>query len=357
MTPNRLRFLAPLAAAAFGAAVAAHVAAGWGKITIHADERPLGEVIEAISRQSGKRIYTTLPPETKVTLHADRAELADVLETLAVRVDGNWDAGYAIAPSRGEADALFLRWARREREGVRQVRFFGFPLVSMGETVFDPFKQRLTAPLAGPLQEALERAAREAEVVFLAPEEWNPALSGTVAAGKLSEAVGKLAKAAGGVAREAVLLSGGRGTRGEAGRGGPGPDGGRQPGGERPGGERPGGRGGGGGFFGRMMEDPAAVEAMARRAEQRIAQLPKEDQAAAQQELEAARSALAEIMALPPEQRMAKMAERVQDPAFQQRMEERITARDFRMTPEQRLQRYTRYIERKAERSGQKPGQ
>lgn len=352
MSQNRLRILVPLAVAAILLAAGAQALSGWGKITIHADARPLSEVTASIARQSGRPIYTTLPPETKVTLHADRARLEDVLETLAVRVDGNWDAGFAIAPSKAAADALFAQWARREREGIQQFRSWGFPLVSMNESVFDPFRQQLSLTPAGPLHDILRKAAQETEAVFLAPENWNPSASGAPVSGKISAAVARLAKSAGGTAREAVLLSGGWGGGRGADRSSdrpPGGDGG-QPRPWEGGGQRGGGPGWG------LFDNPDALEGMVKRAEQRIAHLPKDEQPAARAELETARAAFAEIAALPPEQRVAKMMERAQDPAFQQRMEERMTARDFRATPQQRLERYSRYIERKAERSGQQPG-
>lgn len=351
MPKNRSPILLTGAVTALLFAVGVRILSDWGKITIHAEDRPLGEVITELSNKSGTEIFTTLPLDKRVTLHADRAELVEVLETLAVRVDGDWNAGFAIAPSKSAAKTLFVQWARKEREGFRLFRPRGFPFLPLNDSNFDPFRQHLTMNLSGSLQEMLRAASNQAEAVFLVPNNWDPPVRSGVLSGKVGVVVGRLAKSAGGVTYKSVLLSEGwrgmrsgnnsdrRSTR-------KGNDIAPQPGSNPMVGDR------GPGIF----DDREIFEGMVKRAEQRIAQLPKEEQMAAREEIESARRVISEIAALPAEERMAKMMERIRDPDFQRRIEERMTARDFRSTPQQRLERYSRYIERKMERGTRRAG-
>ncbi|MFQ3578493.1 MAG: hypothetical protein SNJ52_05725, partial [Verrucomicrobiia bacterium] len=340
--------------------IAVAVWGGSNTISISVNERPLGEVIHMLSKQSGIPIYTTLPKDTKVTLHYKRAPLAEVLETLAVRTEGSWTAGYVIAPNKAESHMLTNAWENNSREKVKLVRSrfpggpFGF--FASSETVFDPTAQRVKTEIAGPLSEALEKVARRVEATFLLPPTWEPTLPLTPVDGPLKSAVAHIAQRLGGTSKEVILLSQGWGRSpdtsqpGErSSRGNPESLGDNQQRGDR----RWGALAGPSDLF----SDPDIMVALRDRAEQQIAQLPPEEQSTARAEWEQWMARASELATLTPEQRREQMSALMQDPTMQMRMEERMTARDFRRTPEQRLQRYQDYQERKAQRTGRTPGQ
>jgi hypothetical protein len=111
-----------------------------------------------------------------------------------------------------------------------------------------------------------------------------------------------------------------------------------------------GGRGGdqagqpGGQRFGREGMNP---EWLAQRVEAAIAQLPPDERQAAKSEFDSMRKFWEEVRALPEDQRRAKMEEFFNRPEVQEKMEERMAARDARRSPEQREKRMKNYIERK----------
>lgn len=338
-----LRYLLPIAALFTAAAAVAHWVAGWGLVTIHADNKPLALVIPVIARQAGVEIRSTLPPqETLVTLHFDRAPLAEVMETLAVRTDSRWGIGYFIGRNQTESASLSGSWEKREEELFAQHRM-GMPSpVSESEVAFDPRKQKVELTLSGPLSQSLDNLARHTEAAFFRPQTWDPTLTPLPLHGSLTEETRELAVRTGGYATAVLLLSGGRNpARAEGGdqeRRGP-PEGGPPEGF---------GRGFGQGM--NLFENPEAADAILARAEQRIAQMPPEDQEKARQEARQAADRFREMAALTPEERRERMREMMQNPVMQARMEERMTAQDFRRTPEQRRDRYQRYHERKTAR-------
>ncbi len=332
----------------------------WGKagtISISVKDKPLGEVIQILSKQSGIPIYTTLPKDTKVTLYYKRAPLAEVLETLAVRTEGSWTAGYTLAQNKAESLLLLNAWENNRRDQLTLVRsrIPGGPsgLFALSETVFDPTAQRVKTDVAGPLSEALEKVARRVEATFLIPPTWEPKVAPTSIDGLLKPAISRIAKNAGGISQEVILLS--QGWGGSPGSSQPSDrrssdgSGSNQQADER--------RSGWMGGFNDLLNDPDMMAALKERAEQQVAQLPSEEQSAARAEVEQWLARAAELVTLTPDQRREQMASIMQDPRAQSRMEERMTARDFRRTPEQRLERYRSYQERKAQRTGRNPGE
>lgn len=96
----------------------------------------------------------------------------------------------------------------------------------------------------------------------------------------------------------------------------------------------------------REMPDPTVV---ARRVEQQIAALPPSEQPAARAEWEKERAFWEEIRQLTPEQRRARMQERMDDPAVQEKVENAQANRDAKTPPEKRRDRYRSYLNRKAQ--------
>ena len=88
-------------------------------------------------------------------------------------------------------------------------------------------------------------------------------------------------------------------------------------------------------------------EWMAQRAEAAIAQLPPDEQKIAKADFDEMRKFWAEVRALPEDQRRAKMEEFFNRPDVQDKMEERMAARDARRSPEQREKRMQKYVAQK----------
>ena len=85
------------------------------------------------------------------------------------------------------------------------------------------------------------------------------------------------------------------------------------------------------------------------RNQERLAKLPPDKREVAQNDMNQRRAMMEEMRKLTPEQRQAKFQEMMNDPAMQEKMEENQAKRDSKNTPEQRLKRFKRYVERKRE--------
>lgn len=86
---------------------------------------------------------------------------------------------------------------------------------------------------------------------------------------------------------------------------------------------------------------------MGERMQARIDNLPPEQRAAAQDRLNAEREFWQSLRDLPPDERRAKIQERMSDPSMQDRMMDRGAARDSLLTPQQRVDRYRNYVQRR----------
>lgn len=349
--------------------VAWRIYAGWGLVTLKADKRPLREVIATIERQGHVTLKTNLDPATPVTLHLERMTVPDSLERLAAVTDARWRLTYAVARNQGAARGAFANWVAAAGNAPapdgwkwfdHQLPFGGDLLggddnnaAEPGINTPDPRQDvwRVTsapatnsdnAPPPNTLQAFLDLGSNILDVAFLAPADWNPAVAKGPTPGALSRVVPNLASAAGGQAEEAFLLmkNGRRGPR-------PGPaDNNAQaaPPDGSPGdgnGPRRGGRGGDGGPGGDRGRG------MAERMQARIDNLPPDQRAAAQARLNAEREFWQNLRNLSPEERRAAMEARMNDPAMQDRMMDRGAARDSLLTPQQRVDRYRRYVERR----------
>ena len=186
------------------------------------------------------------------------------------------------------------------------------------------------------MQAYLEDAARAANVAFSLPETWNPPVKSAPSPGVITKIVPKLVKSAGGKFEEVFVLAKGGQRRGPIADGA---NAGASPPGDF---QTPNFGGGDGG--GRRRMDPAAME---ERMQAQIDKLPVAQRPAAQARFNQDREFWKSLRDLPPDQRRAKIEEHMSDPAVQDRMDSRQAGNDARRTPEQRMQRYQRYVNNK----------
>jgi len=296
-----------------------------GTITVNFKDAPLSKVIAEVERQGRVDIVTNVPPETPVTLQLQRAPLMVALETLSARVDGDLRPSIISAPNRTrirEAVSHF-ETGKRSPDWVISWSRGGFNPGS--PTQIDPRALPVAFEPAEPndLQGTFRQVAAKSGLLIAAPKDWNPSIGSPKSPAPAAEMVRQATKAAKGKSTEVFVIVGS--TE-------------RSWGDQRAGAEEGPGRD-------RMAMNP---EWIAARAAATIAQLPPEDRAAAKAEFDSLQAVFKEVAALPQEQRREKMAEVFSRPEFQERMEERQAARDTLRSPEQRAQRYERYLQRKA---------
>ena len=301
---------------------------GWGVITVHADDRPVAEVVRAIEKQGHIKIRSQIDPGTLVRMHVDRVSLQEALETLAAVTEGRWRLTYLLGDASALSGALGTLATGQKPAGWK---FFHYPLPPMpGEDaplLEDPRKDPWTVdPVPDrKLSGYLDGGARKVSATFGVPETWDPEVQKAPKSGPVGSVAAALAKSAGGRIEEFVALEPSRRekqeNRGEEVSG----DGGR--------------------FRGRDF-NPEKIE---QRVLAEIEKLPPEKQAAARAEMEERKAFFAGIQNLSREERMAKFQELFERPEVQERFEKDRSERDARQSPAQRMARAQRYRERKAQ--------
>lgn len=311
-----------------------------GTITVDFRDAPLSKVVAAIERQGRVDIVTNADPAMPVTLRLRKAPLMEALDTLSVRTETDLRPALFGAPSAsGFAGILEAFGSGKPAEGWAVAWFPTMGMLSSGGTPPDArlLEVKLDDPSTGDLQTRLREVSAKSGLLTAVPQDWNPTGAATASARSASKLAGELVKSSGGATKEVFLLIA-RPPREGGMAGGPPPEG------------REGWAGRGGGPSGdRQNINPAWLAA---RADAVIATLPREAQEAARKEADSLRAIWEEIRALPPEQRGEKMAELFSRPDVQERMAEREAARDAKRTPEQRAERYKRYIDRKQQATG-----
>lgn len=322
--------------------VAAYYWRSWGLITVHANNRPLSEVIRSIEKQGRVTIKTNLDLNKPVQMHVTKVALGEALETLSVLTESRWRLTYIVAPDKGAIGGVLANITAGQRpEGWKMLFVPAPPFGAEPEVLPDPRTDPWEVkPAKEPnLQAYLQQASRNVSASFLVPDNYNPAVNSAPGSGPIGKALPKLVSAAKGNYEEVFVLQGDRRDRAEGEdrerrRGDDGPrlagnfgDGGRPPGG-----------------FDR--------DAMEERIQNEINKLPAADRAAAQKEHDERKKFFEEMKDLTPEQREAKMQDFMNDPANQARMEDGLNARDSRRSPQQRKDRAQSYLQRKAAMSG-----
>jgi len=316
---------------------------GWGLVTLDVRDAPLAKVLAAINRQGGIEIVSNLDPTTPVSLQVKRVPPVEALDIVAVRTDASWQLAYLGAPDDAAIKAVLANFrAGAETTDWTSHGAGGFGMVEpQSGAALDLRAVRWSPSGAGDFSSLLEEASQKTGVLLAAPSDWKPAAAAPKA-GPIADTAPELFRNAGGVAREVFLLRA-RPSREDDVFGGSG-RGGAWLGGAADTGER------GGGW--RSMGNP---DRAAERVEAQIALLPQSEQQKARDDYNMMREFWQSVRDLPQDQRRAKAQEFFNRPDVAERMDERRTAREAKMTPKQRVERAQRYLERKAamKKSGQ----
>ena len=337
--------------------VAYRIWKGWGLITIHATDAPLGEVIRQVEKKGGAVIRTNMDPARKISLHVVRAPLAYVLDVLGNVSDSRLQLAYYFGPDSGTIEtALSAAAAGQRPEGWKSwhIEMRGMaPGEDEGSSDPRVDTWQVKAEPEGTLHAYLDQGSKNVSARFNAPENWNPAVSSAPGADEVRNVAPKLAKNAHGKALEVFFLAG-RPAQAPDATAGEGGGGGRNNlrglfGDNAPRGGGPGGPGDGTPPDPNDPEVARRRQAMEERAQAEIAKI--KDAAArakALAEYEQRKAEMEEMRKATPEERAAKMEARMSNPETQNRMESGMARRDAMKTPEQRVDRYRGYNARKS---------
>jgi hypothetical protein len=309
-------------------AVIYHVWADWGLITIHAKGMPLGKVIASMERQGHARIQTDLSLDIPVTMDVVKVHVPDALETLSTVTDSRWRLLYFVAGDKATLKTGETAWFGGQRpDGWTMVSFpFGNNLAvgdDVDPPVLDPREDLYTPKAAAPapVQTYFTEAAQLTNAGFAFPTAWNPTVTKAPPAGIVNKSIPKLIGYAHGHDDELFFVSQNR-------RGGGPP------------------RDGGGGNFG---FNPDLFE---ERVQNEINRLPTEERTEAQNNFDSEKAFRASLKDMNDEQRREAFMAHMQDPAVQQMMANRQDGQDARMNHDQRMQRFSNYVNRKAAITG-----
>jgi hypothetical protein len=318
--------------------VAWQIYAGWGLVTLDVRNQPVAKVLASISRQGGIDIASNVAPATLVTLKVKRVPPVEALDIVAVRTEASWRLAYLGAPDeKSIAAALAAFRSGSEAAGWSSYGGGGFTVIEpQSGAALDLRRVKWTPGASGNLHDLLKDAAQKTGVLLTAVADWNPSAA-PPAAEAIAEAAPRLFRQAGGVSREVFLLRARpRGEEEDTGRGRGGPWIGRSPDADE----------GSGGGWRRAAGDPQST---AERVEAQIALLPESERAKAREDSQMMRDFWQSVRELPEEQRRAKAQEFFNRPEVAERMDQRRLARESKMTPQQRIERAQRYLERKAQ--------
>jgi len=315
----------------------------WGLVTVHSRGESLSQVIRSIEKQGHVTIKTNLDVTQPVSMWVTKVSVAEAMETLSTVTDSRWRLTYFIAPDKGAiATAIATMSSGQRNDGWKRMYVPLPPLGEEPEVMPDPRKDSwvVKAPAEATLQAYLQEAAKNVSASFTVPESFNPPIKAPPKSGPIGSAVSKLASMANGKYEEIFVLQGlpRQADRGEGGRRDGGDDGEPRFAGNfgGPGGPR-------GGFDRNAMEE---------RIQNEINKLPPSERAAAQAEHDERRKFFESLRDLTPEERQQKLAQMMNDPTIQERMDNTNNARDGRRTPQQRVARASNYMQRMSQASG-----
>lgn len=319
---------------------------GWGLVTVDVESKPLAEVIRSIEKQAGIVLKTNMDATKPVTMHVQKVPVTEALETLGAVTESRWRLAYFFAADATTVKGALETIASGKRpEGWKQyeVPLMGRPGSENEVVPMDPRHDRwiVKEPAEKTLQAFMKAAAAGVSASFTCPEQYNPAVAKAPSTGEIRKLAPQLAKTAGASWQEVFLLTGrpagspetadsGRDRDDDFGFGGGGPPRGIR--GDR---DRDGKRGGP--DFSLMKERQLAE----------IAKLPASEQATAKAEMEEREKMFASLKDLSDEERRAKLAEYMNKPEVQDRMADRQAKGNERKTPDQRLQKYQKYVNNK----------
>jgi hypothetical protein len=305
-------------------AVAHHIWANWGLVTVHARQQPLARVISSIQRQGRATIQTDLPGDTLVSMDCVKVPVADALETLAANTQSRWRLVYIAAGTRTALKSF--AWAGSQvPDGWKMLSIpFGNIAAFAGDDApaqdprQDPWTLKTAAP--APIQSFFLEAAQATNASFAFPADWNPNVKSAPASGIVDKLIPKLVSAANGYHTEVFLLTRGgqRGPRNND----------------------------------AAAADPQALQIdpdlLAQRAQNQINRLPDAERIEAQVAFDSEMAFRKSIAAITdPDARRAAMQQHMQDPAVQQMMANRMDGADGRLSHDQRVQHNQNYVNRK----------
>jgi hypothetical protein len=256
--------------------------------------------------------------------------------------------GYVAGPSKADVAAGIAAISEGGRD--RDYRTFGFGGFGGGMDISDRVIDarqvvwKVSASDKSQLQNWLDQLSMKTGLMAMVPRNWDPEVSKAPTGGKAASALRAMVKSVKGTYEEIFIVR--VMTEDRTANNGQGPDRVARTEGGFNGGQRGDGPGRDGG---RPNFNP---EWIADRAEARIAQLPKEEQADAKKNFDEMRAFFEKMRALPDDQRQVAMQQFFDRPDVQEKMAERQAARDEKSGPEKRADRSRNYIQRKAQMTG-----
>ncbi len=323
--PKRLLLLGGLALLLFGIIIARWIA-GWGLVTVHVSNAPLGTVITSIAKQGHVSIETSLDASKLVSLDVDRVPVAVAIDALAARVDASWRLVYLAAPNKIALQAALISLRGSGKVDDWTTYYYPQPPFTdvTGGEVVDP--RTLALSLDGPdknLAPLMNEAAQKSGAMIAFPKDWSPAASTLPKPNQVRKTIPALVSSVHGASSELFFLAD------RAPRGGDTPP-----------------RGEGAGTPDQQPPfNPVWAE---QRQLAQIAKLPPSQQAEAKKEMDDRKAFFSEMQKLSPEERRAKFQAMMSDPDRMAKMADRMLMRDAKMTAEQRINRAVNYINRKA---------
>jgi hypothetical protein len=338
--PNRLHILGGIALMLFVVIVVRWID-GWGLVTVHVKNAPLGKVIASISRQGHVTIESPLDPATAVTMDVDRVPVSVAIDMLATRIDCSWRVVYLAAPTKTAISEALLNLRSTGTLDEWTTYYYPAPSVASGFGVSEPDPRYLELKIEGPdqdLSKLLSQAAQKSGVMAALPKDWDATSSNLPKENLVRKTIPALVKSAHGKSAELFLITQRRGW------------GGRAPGDSSPGAGGPPGDGGGGPspFMGAGGGEEVHPEWLDQRQLAQIAKLTPDQQAEAKKELADRKTLFAEMAKLSAEEKRAKFLAMMNNPDTMQRMMDQQLMRQANQTAEQRINRSVNYLNRKA---------
>lgn len=321
---------------------------GWGLVTIHVQEAPLGKVMASIARQGHVRVEGSLDPLKPVSLDCDRVTPAEALDMLAIRSDASWRVVYLVAPKKADLDSGLIQlrastnvenWTSAYYPGSRYQE--GGVSVVSGE-IIDP--RSLDWKPEGPelsIPALLDEAAQKTGVMTLLPKDWNPTTRKLPKTSSVSKAIAALVGSVKGKSLELFLLcERDRMSRLEGGEPTPPSNEGNTP--QQVDSQQVNSQ-----SLPPLPKPTIKPEWMAQRQSAQIKKLPLAQQASAKVEIDERKAFFNSLQGLTPEERRAKVQARMADPAVAEKMQDSRLLREAKLTPQQRVTRAVNYLNRK----------